>query len=99
MGKERCNTWNVYILWLCFLAGGISPVKKVLSHILFTTLLLACIFLTFASPTAHPGFAAWRPTYAASSDNNVEWDGLFHDQGPLYDSAVEPACSTPVTLT
>ncbi|AZR74392.1 hypothetical protein BBF96_13950 [Anoxybacter fermentans] len=22
--------------------------------------------------------------YAASNDNNVEWDGLFHDQGPLY---------------
>ena len=73
--------------------------KKAFSHILFTTLLLACIFLTFASPIAHSGFAAWRPSYGASTDNNVEWNGLFHDQGSLYDSAVEPTCSTPVTLT
>ncbi len=36
---------------------------------------------------------------AASNDNNVEWNGLFHDQGPLYDSAAEPTASTPVTLT
>jgi alpha-glucosidase len=36
---------------------------------------------------------------AASNDNNVEWAGLFHDQGPLYDSASEPTASTPVTLT
>src|SRR5438128_1989268 len=30
---------NVYLLWLCFLAGGISTVKKAFSRILFTTLL------------------------------------------------------------
>lgn len=36
---------------------------------------------------------------AASNDNNVEWAGLFHDQGPVYDSAPEPTASTPVTLT
>ena len=35
---------------------------------------------------------------AAGNDNNVEWDGLFHDQGPLYDNAVEPTCTTPVKL-
>ncbi len=34
---------------------------------------------------------------AASYDNHVEWDGLFHDQGPLYDSALEPTCKTPIT--
>lgn len=39
------------------------------------------------------------PAWAAGNDNNVEWDGLFHDQGPLYDSAVAPGCTTPVTLT
>ena len=27
---------------------------------------------------------------AASNDNNVEWNGLFHDQGPLFDNHVEP---------
>ncbi|HEX5307197.1 MAG TPA: glycoside hydrolase family 13 protein [Dyella sp.] len=36
---------------------------------------------------------------AATNDNNVEWNGLFHDQGPLFDSAPEPAASQPVTLT
>ncbi|MFB9328688.1 alpha amylase N-terminal ig-like domain-containing protein [Paenibacillus aurantiacus] len=35
---------------------------------------------------------------AASSDNNVEWAGLFHDQGPMYDSAPEPSSTTAVTL-
>ena len=36
---------------------------------------------------------------AASNDNNVEWAGLFHDQGPLYDNHVEPTSSQAVTLT
>lgn len=36
---------------------------------------------------------------AASNDNNVEWAGLFHDQGPLYDSVPEPTSSQAVTLT
>ncbi len=39
------------------------------------------------------------PAHAASNDNNVEWNGLFHDQGPLYDSNVEPSASQVVTLT
>src|SRR5690348_18239629 len=59
----------VYILCLCFLAGGISTVKKAFSRILFTTLLLACIFLTFASPTAHPTLASKRPIYGASTED------------------------------
>ena len=46
------------------------------------------------------GAALWSTAArAASNDNNVEWSGLFHDQGPLYDSAAEPTASTPVTLT
>ena len=36
--------------------------------------------------------------FAALNDNNVEWNGLFADQGSLYDSAPEPTCSTPITL-
>ena len=36
---------------------------------------------------------------AASNDNNVEWSGLFHDQGPLFDNHVEPTASQAVTLT
>ena len=35
---------------------------------------------------------------AASNDNNVEWDGLFADQGPLYMRLTEPTGATPVTL-
>ena len=35
---------------------------------------------------------------AAARDNHVEVEGVFHDQGPLFDSAVEPAAITPVTL-
>lgn len=27
---------------------------------------------------------------AASNDNNVEWDGVFHDQGPVYFTPQEP---------
>ena len=45
--------------------------------------------------------AGARPTAAraASNDNNVEWAGLFHDQGPLYDNNVEPTAAQAVTLT
>jgi hypothetical protein len=35
---------------------------------------------------------------AASNDNNVEWDGLFADQGPLYMRLTEPTGATPLTL-
>ncbi|WP_329741990.1 glycoside hydrolase family 13 protein [Dyella sp. A6] len=44
--------------------------------------------------------AAWsRPAAAASNDNNVEWNGLFADQGPLYDNHPEPTATQAVTLT
>ncbi|HET6433670.1 glycoside hydrolase family 13 protein [Dyella sp.] len=36
---------------------------------------------------------------AASNDNNVEWNGLFHDQGPLFDNHIEPTSSQAITLT
>jgi alpha-glucosidase len=39
------------------------------------------------------------PLFAASNDNNVEWDGLFSDQGPLYMNPAEPAATTAVVLT
>lgn len=39
------------------------------------------------------------PAHAASNDNNVEWNGLFHDQGSMYDNHPEPTASQAVTLT
>ena len=65
---------------------------KQASRILICIFFLACILAPFL-PVSAP-----QSTLAASNDNNVEWDGLFADQGPLYDSAPEPTCSTPVTL-
>ncbi len=59
-----------------------------------TIFLLAATFSLFVSSARYLAY----PARAASSDNNVEWNGLFHDQGPLYDSALEPTCNTPVTL-
>lgn len=41
----------------------------------------------------------WASALAATNDNNVEWAGLFHDQGPLFDSAPEPTANQAVTLT
>ncbi|HJS91094.1 MAG TPA: alpha amylase N-terminal ig-like domain-containing protein [Steroidobacteraceae bacterium] len=35
---------------------------------------------------------------ACSNDNNVEWNYLFSDQGPMYDSNSEPTATTPVTV-
>ena len=45
------------------------------------------------------GAAFSSTAQAASNDNNVEWAGLFHDQGPLYDNHVEPTATQAVTLT
>ncbi len=59
-----------------------------------TIFLLAATFSLFVSSARYLAY----PARAASNDNNVEWAGLFHDQGPLYDSALEPTCNTPVTL-
>ncbi len=38
-------------------------------------------------------------TQTCSNDNDVEWNYLFADQGPMYDSNPEPTATTPVTLT
>ena len=65
---------------------------KQASRILMYVFFLACILAPFLPVSVH------QSTLAASNDNNVEWDGLFADQGPLYDSAPEPTCSTPVIL-
>ncbi len=61
---------------------------------MMTIFLLAVTFSLFVSSARYLAY----PARAVSNDNNVEWNGLFHDQGPLYDSALEPTCSTPVTL-
>ena len=55
------------------------------------------LWLALCAVLAAGGMAA--PAQAASNNNNVEWSGLFHDQGPLYDSNVEPTASQAVTLT
>lgn len=36
---------------------------------------------------------------ACSNDNNVEWDYLFSDQGPMFDSNPEPTATDSVTVT
>src|SRR5580693_587450 len=36
---------------------------------------------------------------ACANDNNVEWNYLFSDQGPMYDSNPEPTASDSVTVT
>ncbi|MDE2451485.1 MAG: glycoside hydrolase family 13 protein [Gammaproteobacteria bacterium] len=36
---------------------------------------------------------------ACANDNNVEWNYLFSDQGPMFDSNPEPTSTTPVTVT
>lgn len=36
---------------------------------------------------------------ACSNDNNVEWNYLFSDQGPMFDSNPEPTATTAVTVT
>lgn len=37
-------------------------------------------------------------TYAASNDNNVEWDGVFHDQGPIYMTPQAPLATDDVKV-
>lgn len=40
-----------------------------------------------------------RAQASCSTDNNVEWNYLFSDQGPMFDSNPEPTATTSVTLT
>ena len=41
---------------------------------------------------------AQNPCAAASHDGKVEWDGLFHDQGELFDNNPEPKAGSKVQL-
>ena len=65
---------------------------KQVFRVLITSFFLACILAPFLPQVAT------HSTFAASNDNNVQWNGLFADQGPLYDSAPEPACSNSIRL-
>ncbi len=60
-------------------------------RLLLGLVVLALSVFGFVVPSA--------PAWAAGADDNVEWNGLFHDQGPLYASTSEPTCSTAVTVT
>lgn len=55
------------------------------------------LWLALCATLALGGLTA--PAQAASNDNNVEWNGLFHDQGPLFDDHVEPTSGQAVSLT
>src|SRR5690242_12053421 len=41
----------------------------------------------------------WGRAHACSNDNNVEWNYLFSDQGPMFDSNAEPTSTQSVTVT
>lgn len=56
-------------------------------------LLIAFLLIMYSLPVTSV------KVFAASNDNNVEWNGLFHDQGPLFDSNLEPTSTDSVTLT
>lgn len=64
------------------------------SHRLHHSRLLKCILLCTALLCG-----VTRAHAACSNDNNVEWNYLFSDQGPMFDSNPEPTATTPVTVT
>jgi alpha-glucosidase len=70
--------------------------SRMSSRILLIVFLLASRLLSAASARHTPEDS---PIPIAAHDNNIDWLGLFHDQGPLYDSTPEPTCSTPITLS
>ncbi len=55
---------------------------------------MKCIWLMFIAFL----FVSVSAVNAASQDGNVDWDGLFHDQGALFASTNEPDADTPVSL-
>ena len=57
------------------------------------TPLIICILLS------GPLLCGASRAHACSNDNNVEWNYLFSDQGPLFDSNPEPTATTSVTVT
>jgi len=44
------------------------------------------------------GGCGWDRAHACSNDNNVEWNYLFSDQGPMFDSNPEPTATTALTV-
>lgn len=56
--------------------------------------LSAIAVLTLAMATAYPVTQAHATSYST-----VQWDGLFADQGPLYDSPQQPSTVDPIQLT
>jgi len=72
--------------------GGTPNLAKQVFRVLTTSFFLICILAPFLPKVFT------HSTFAISNDNNVQWDGLFVDQGPLYDSAPDPTCSTSVRL-
>src|SRR4051794_37947977 len=65
--------------------------KSQLLHKMQTLALVAAVAVPYA-------VLSQPAALAAANDNNVEWDGLFHDQGPVYDNAAEPSSTQAVTL-
>src|SRR5579859_3304423 len=70
----------------------LSGVQRVRRHRLVHGTLVA---LLAATALFSANFSAVQ---AASNNNNVEWAGVFADQGPLYMNPTEPTSSTAVTL-
>ncbi|MGB8956933.1 MAG: glycoside hydrolase family 13 protein [Tumebacillaceae bacterium] len=58
----------------------------------------AFALVTMSSALIVPFLPGGGVALAAANDNNVEWNGLFHDQGPVFDSAPEPTSTQAVTL-
>ena len=54
--------------------------------------------ITMSSALVIPFLPGGGEALAATNDNNVEWNGLFHDQGPVFDSVAEPTSAQAVTL-
>jgi alpha-glucosidase len=63
-------------------------------HWLHQPLVLKCILLCAALLCG-----VGRAQAACSNDNNVEWNYLFSDQGPMFDNNPEPTTTTSVTVT
>lgn len=68
--------------------------KKCMNQRIGIFIIAAAVFCL----TLVPVFPAMTTVFAAANDNNVEWNGLFSDQGPLYFSPQEPTSTTAVTV-
>lgn len=75
----------------------LTPQRRVQRRLI--TAVITCLLVISVFSGASSTARAQSALPSASHDNNVEWNGLFHDQGPLYDSAAEPGCGTAINLT